>query len=124
MEKTILIIERNTETVFFYRKLLPDHGYAIEHVSSDSQLLKYDFHIPDLFIINSRFLTLNECEICQHLKNGPLTKDVPVIIISGTRNMDVMAKQCGATALVEKPFTSANLLAVIKRCLGETGGQL
>jgi DNA-binding response OmpR family regulator len=116
MEKNILIIERNTEAVFFYKQLLQVHGYAIDHVSSDSQLLKYDFSIPDLFIINSRFLTLNEWEICQHLKSSPLTKNIPVIIISGAPDIEDVARRCAAV-FMEKPFISADLLATIKRCL-------
>lgn len=118
MNKTILIIEKNIESILFYKKLLLKEGYEIQHVSSDIQLLKYDFPIPDLFIINSRFLTLTAVEICQHLKNSPLTKMIPVVIVSGMLEIEALAMQCGAAAFVTKPFVVTDFLTTIRQCLG------
>jgi two-component system cell cycle response regulator len=115
MNKTILIIEKNIESILFYKKLLLKEGYEVQHISSDIQLLKYEFAIPDLFIVNSRFLTLTAIEICQHLKNNPLTKMIPVVIISGILDIETLAMQCGAAAFIGKPFVVTDFLDTIKR---------
>jgi CheY-like chemotaxis protein len=117
MKKTILVIEKNIESILFYKKLLLKEGYEVQHISSDIQLLKYEFAIPDLFIVNSRFLTLNAVEICQHLKNNSLTGIIPVVIVSGILDIEALAMQCGAAAFFGKPFVVNDFLDVIKRLL-------
>ncbi|KAA2240358.1 response regulator [Chitinophaga agrisoli] len=118
MNKSILIIEKNIENILFYRKILIGAGYKVHYISSDIQLLKYNFAIPDLFIINSRFLTLSAGEICQHLKGNAQLSNIPIVIISGVLELEALAMQCGATAFMGKPFVVEQFLALIQRCLG------
>lgn len=117
MNKTILIIERNIESVQVYQRLLGQHGYTVELVTTDTQLLRYDFGKPDLFIVNSQFLTMDAMEICQHLKRSEAMKEVPVVIVSGVPGMETAARHCGAAAFVEKPVVSGKLLATINEVL-------
>lgn len=117
MNKTILIIEKNIEAFLYYKKILLKEGFKVQHVSSDIELLKYEFNIPDLFIVNSRFLTLTAVEICQHLKNNPLTSMVPVVIVSTVLDIEARAIQSGAAAVIAQPFVVSDFLAIIRRCL-------
>jgi len=117
MNKTILIIEKNIEAFLYYKKILLKEGYKVQHISSDIQLLKYEFGLPDLFIINDRFLTLNAVEICQHLKNNPLTGMIPVVIVSTILDIESRALECGAAAFIAKPFVVSDFLTIIRRCL-------
>lgn len=121
MKKNVLIIETNTETVLFYKKLLLSEGFEVQDVASCNQLLNYEFDIPDLFIISSRFLTLNAVEICQHLRNNSTIKNIPIVIISGILEIETLAMHCGAAAFVEKPFTTDKFIATIRQCLEDTG---
>jgi response regulator RpfG family c-di-GMP phosphodiesterase len=115
MKKNILFIEKDLENVLHYKKPLINAGYKVQHLSSDIQLLKYEFTVPGLFIIHSRFLTLNAEEICQHLKNDPSTKDVPVVIVRSEPAVE-NADSCEAT-YIDKPLTVAQLLEVVKQIL-------
>ena len=117
MNKTILIIERNIESVQVYQRLLGQHGFRVELITTDIQLLKYDFVKPDLFVVNSQFLNMDAMEICHHLKRSETMKEVPVVIVSGAPGMDMAAKRCGAAAVVEKPVVSGKLLDTIKQVL-------
>ena len=117
MKKKILIIERNTETARYYQKILWSDGYDIQQVTSDIELLKYAFIVPDVFIIGSRFLNLNAVEICQHLRANTLTKNIPVVIVSGILEIETLASHCGATAFIEKPFIPDKFRTTISRCL-------
>lgn len=117
MNQTILIIEKNIEAFLYYKKILLKEGYKVQHISSDIQLLKYEFNIPDLFIISDRFLTLTAVEICQHLKNNPLTGIIPVVIVSTILDIESRALQCGAAAFIGKPFVVSDFLVIIRRCL-------
>ncbi|WP_298732273.1 hypothetical protein [uncultured Chitinophaga sp.] len=117
MNKTILIIEKNIEAFLYYKKILLKEGFKVQHISSDIELLKYEFNIPDLFIVNSRFLTLTIVEICQHLKNNPLTSMVPVVIVSKGADIEARALQAGAAVVMSSPLVVTDLLAAIRRCL-------
>ncbi|MCK7554217.1 response regulator [Chitinophaga sedimenti] len=118
MKKKILIIERNIESVGFYKELLTEKGYEVNVLTTDIQLLRSDFVVPDLFIINSQFLTLSPVEICRHLKLQPTSSAVPVIVVSGSAEQEQAAMQAGAAAFIEKPFVSRKFLMVIEQCLG------
>lgn len=117
MDKTILIIEKDIEAFLYYKKMLLKEGYKVQHISSDIKLLKYEFNLPDLFIVNNRFLTLTAVEICQHLKNNPLTGMTPVVVVSAVPDIEEPAMQCGADAFIGKPFAVADFLDTIRRCL-------
>lgn len=117
MKKNILIIERNTETAFYYEKTLRSDGYEIQQVTSDIELMKYEFIVPDVFIIGSRFLNLNAVEICQHLRANPKTKSIPIVIVSGILEIEALASHCAATAFIEKPFIPDKFRATIRQCL-------
>lgn len=117
MNQTILIIEKNIEAFLHYKKILLKEGYKVQHISSDIQLLKYEFSVPDLFIISDRFLTLTAVEICQHLKSNPLTGMIPVVIVSTILDIEARALQCGASAFIGKPYVVSDFMAIIRRCL-------
>lgn len=121
MKKNILIIERNTEIALFYKNILSSDRYEIQQVTSDIELLKYEFIVPDVFIIGSRFLNLNAVEICQHLRANPLTVNVPIVVVSGILEIETLASHCGATAFIEKPFIPEKFRTTIKQCLDGDG---
>jgi CheY-like chemotaxis protein len=117
MNQSILIIEKNIEAFLYYKKILLKEGYKVQHISSDIQLLKYEFSMPDLFIISDRFLTLTAVEICQHLKNNPLTGIIPVVIVSTILDIESTALHSGAAAFIGKPFAVSDFMTIIRRCL-------
>ncbi|UYQ94482.1 response regulator [Chitinophaga horti] len=117
MKKKILIIERHIESVGFYKELLTEKGYEVSVLTTDIQLLRFDFVMPDLFIINSQFVTLSPVEICRHLKNSPQTATIPVIVVSGASDLETQAMRAGASAFIEKPFVSRKFLEVIEQYL-------
>lgn len=117
MKKKILIIERHIESVGFYKELLTEKGYEVSVLTTDIQLLRFDFVMPDLFIINSQFVTLSPVEICRHLKNSPQTATIPVIVVSSASDLETQAMRAGASAFIEKPFVSRKFLEVIEQYL-------
>ena len=54
-------------------------------------------------------------DVCRHLKNNPLTRHIPVIMVSASPDIGITAMKAGADDFVEKPFDLKYLLKVIER---------
>ena len=113
--KKILIIERNTGSIQYSQQLLVDEGYLVSVLSSALRLLKYEFEQPDIIIINSRLFNMTAVEICHHLRLRPSLQDVPVVLAYNANDEEIDTNHCKIAALLEKPFLSEDLLALIKK---------
>jgi ribonuclease P protein subunit RPR2 len=60
-------------------------------------------------------------ELCSRLKSDERTRDVPIVLLTGADAEETRgARRAGADALVRKPFSPLELLAVVERLLGRT----
>ncbi len=81
-------------------------------------------HHPDLIILDLGLPGGDGFHVMEMLKTIPSAAAIPIIVVSGR---DVRANQAkaiaaGATAFLQKPVDNAELLAVIRKTLGEPGG--
>jgi CheY-like chemotaxis protein len=53
-------------------------------------------------------------DICKKLKQDPLTKNIPVIMISASRDIKESAMEAGADDFLAKPFEMDDLLKKIE----------
>ena len=70
---------------------------------------------PDLILLDITMPDMNGYEVLAELKADPLTKDIPVIFITGLTDAEDEAKglDMGASDYVSKPFNAT----VVKACL-------
>ena len=70
---------------------------------------------PDLIILDLMLPEIDGLEICRTLKNDPLTKNIPVIMLTAKgEEADVIAGlQMGADDYIPKPFSPQVLVARI-----------
>lgn len=94
-------------------------GYDVTMYSNGEDLLKNDFDPPDLFLLDKQLSGINGMEICQFLKSQPVTKNIPVIIVSASPDLDRQSTLAGADGYIEKPFQLQNLLDIMNRYLAE-----
>lgn len=76
---------------------------------------------PDLVILDVMMPRLTGFEVLQQLKGDPATADIPVIMLSALGNEDELIKgfDLGAADYVVKPFSPGELLARVRRHLGQ-----
>jgi CheY-like chemotaxis protein len=74
---------------------------------------------PDLILLDLRFPGGGGLEVLQRLKRRPETADIPVIVFSGQKSDTLVdeAMRLGASAYVQKSFTSTRLAEVIATAL-------
>jgi DNA-binding response OmpR family regulator len=115
--KKVIIIEDDPAILDAMGILFIRAGFnTVTHLNG-SFVFNGPFDIPDLFIIDKQLLGVDGLDICRHLKNGDLTKHVPVIILSATPHLQTLIKEVGADAFLEKPFSNQHLLQIAEKLI-------
>jgi putative two-component system response regulator len=80
--------------------------------------------LPDLILLDIRMPGMDGYEVCRRLKSNPVTKNIPVIFLSGLAETQdkVKAFALGAVDYITKPFPAEEVMARVKthltlRCL-------
>jgi response regulator RpfG family c-di-GMP phosphodiesterase len=74
---------------------------------------------PDVILLDVNMPGTTGLELCAELKGAPATKDVPIVLLTGAdHGTTAAAKKAGADAIVRKPFSPLELLAVAERLAG------
>jgi ribonuclease P protein subunit RPR2 len=78
---------------------------------------------PDVVVLDLRMPGMSGSELCTRLKGAPRTKKIPIVLLTGADDEEARrAKDCGAEALVRKPFSPLDLLAVVEGLAGSGNG--
>jgi CheY-like chemotaxis protein len=110
--KKVMIIEDDPAILDVLGILFTRAGYVVAAHKNGNFILKNEFDIPDLFIIDNQLSGIEGLEICKHLRNTPETMDLPVILLSASPYIQRRASEAGANVFMEKPFTNKELVQV------------
>ena|SRR5437773_7131910 len=114
MKKKILITEDDPGLQDIFKIIFEKAGYDVEIMSNGNPLLKNEFDIPHLFLLDKQLSGIDGIDICKHLKKQKKTQDIPVIMISANPGIGEMAEDAGANAYIEKPFEKNYLLKMVE----------
>ncbi|MFX1705471.1 response regulator [Chitinophaga sp. CC14] len=112
MTRKILITESEVDIKLLLSSLLKKH-YQISFVNDAKLLLEGAFEKPDLFILNSQLPDHNILEVCRRLKSDINTKEIPILIISASEDIDSLMEACPGDDFIRKPFSASELLAKV-----------
>jgi two-component system KDP operon response regulator KdpE len=95
-----------------------DTFFAADALSSVTEARKQE---PDLIILDLGLPAGDGFVVMERLKKVPSLALIPIIVVSArdARANRERAIKAGATAFLQKPVDNAELLAVIRRALGE-----
>ena len=109
----ILVIEDADSIRRMIEALVSARGHEVVAVSSGHKGLEQAMvDVPDAILLDLNLPGIDGFAVCQKLREDPLTRAVPVIIISALGD-DVSkrrALEAGATAYYTKPFSPIALL--------------
>jgi putative nucleotidyltransferase with HDIG domain len=71
--------------------------------------------LPDVVVLDVAMPGTDGLELCRRLKAAPRTRDVPVVLLTGSDAPAAAADRCGADAYLRKPFRPLELLSVVER---------
>ncbi|RZK66373.1 MAG: response regulator [Pedobacter sp.] len=69
---------------------------------------------PDLILLDLWMPVLSGDQVLKSLRKNPVTRDLPVIIISASREGKQIADDAGATGFISKPFDFDELMDMVK----------
>ena len=74
---------------------------------------------PDVIVLDVKMPGLDGWETCQQLTSHPATSDIPVILLTGADDTDLVqrANHVGAAALLKKPCSADRLNETIQSCV-------
>ncbi len=73
---------------------------------------------PDALVLDVRMPGMSGLELCRRLKEDPATERIAVVLLTGSDGGVEGADGTGADALMRKPFSPLELLAVMERLTG------
>ena len=109
MKKKICLIETDYSLRVTLKAELEKEGYVVEALANAYPLFEVNRAWPDVFLVEIELESINGLEICRWIKNQPETMHIPVILISGSPELDVLAHDSRADACITKPI-DLNLL--------------
>jgi len=115
MRKKIIIIEDDVAVGDAMGLVFDPRVFDITLFANGNIVLKNEYELPDLFIIDKQLAGVDGLDICRHLKAQSNTSHIPVIILSASPNIVALARAAGADWAMGKPFS----LAVLRQKVNE-----
>jgi CheY-like chemotaxis protein len=119
--KTLLVVEANEVTREGLALVLRREGYAVEALPNGRQPLDYlrSQPAPDLILLAMFTPSLDGWGFLQEYQRLLLRPPVPVLIIAPPAITREWATEHGCAGLVSEPIDTGELLAEVRRCLGD-----
>jgi len=113
----ILIVDDTPANLRLLSNMLTEQGYKVRSVINGKMALTAaQAAPPDLILLDIRMPEMDGYEVCQHLKAGEGTHDIPIIFISAldAAQDKVKAFTVGGVDYVTKPFQLEEVLARVE----------
>jgi CheY-like chemotaxis protein len=120
MPKRVLVIDDDDQLRAFVAASLESEGYEVRGATGGMNgLTLADAESPDVILLDLRMPGMDGYEVCRILRQGPKTRQIPVIIltVSDDPHLNREAYAAGAQACVLKPFRKEALMAAIRAVL-------
>lgn len=98
-------------------EILSSQGYSVRSFTSGYSAFSSALNSPpDLILLDIMMPEINGFELCQHFKDNPTLKDIPVIFISALNDTENIVKAFtqGGVDYITKPFKEGEVFARIK----------
>lgn len=123
MTKRILVVEDETPIREMICMVLEQNGYqTVEAEDYSVAVKKIAAPYPDFILLDWMLPGGSGLQLLKHLKKEPLTKDIPVMMLTarGEEQDRVTGLETGADDYIIKPFSPKELIARIKAVLRRT----
>jgi len=120
IKKKILVVDDEQDLLDFVKIRLEANDYSVVTALDGKEgLAVFKKESPDLVLLDILMPKLDGFQVCQKLKADPLTKNIPVIMLTAVdREKDIIqSKHVGANGYIVKPFDAKTLLFNIKEHL-------
>ncbi|MDR2029196.1 MAG: diguanylate cyclase [Treponema sp.] len=116
MEYSILVVDDEKSNLMVLNRILCPFYTIFTAKSGQEASVRIAENPPDLILLDIIMPDINGFDLLKRLKDSPLTRNIPVIIITGLSNEADEEKGffLGAVDYITKPFKNAIVLARVK----------
>lgn len=115
---TILIVDDSSDLHQAMRFILELDGHVIKTATTKEVLMEeLGNYVPDVIMLDVQLNGDNGRDICREIKANNDTSDVPVILMSANDIVLNDYEECGATGIINKPFSLPELTDKINSLL-------
>jgi len=120
MLKKVMIADDDPGILDAVTAMLEFGGYDVSSTSDGATVLEITDQLPDLLLLDIWMSGTDGRDVCKELKKREFSKNMPIIMISASTELERSAKDAGADDFLEKPFDMEELLNKIAHFLGQT----
>jgi len=123
MSKTVLVADDEPNIVVSLEYLLQRAGYEVIVARNGEEALTcVALHRPDMILLDVMLPLKSGFEVCQKIRQTPEWQDIRIIMLTAKGRETEVSKglALGADAYITKPFSTKDLMADIRRLLGES----
>jgi len=115
----ILVVDDQSGVRYTLEEYLKGLNFKVKTAANGWECLKItrSTEKPMLILLDNQMPHITGIDVLLILKNDSTTKDIPVIMISGTENLEETGKKHGAYAVLTKPLDFDALLQEIQEIL-------
>ncbi len=110
----VLVVDDISKNLQIVGTILRNEGYQVMPATSGPQALERALgQPPHLILLDLMMPEMDGLEVCRRLKVEPLTRQIPVIFLTASNEMEHLVKgfEAGAVDYITKPFNAPELLA-------------
>ena len=118
-KRSILLIDDNKEILHYLHQIFGNNFLVYSADNGDDGYKLALKHIPDLVISDINMQGMDGLELCTKLKESDILGHIPVILLTGSTNIDTKLKgiEGGADDYITKPFDKTLLQAKVETIL-------
>jgi len=117
----VMVVDDDEDFTTLYKNTLTAAGYNTSTVNQSTVAIEMAYLIkPDVFVIDLMMPELDGFQLCRMIREDPVLKDTPVIIITALTDEDSkkVAMGAGANDYLTKPFRINQLKSRIGALIG------
>jgi len=119
-KQKILIVDDEEKNLRLMGAMLRHHGYVFETAVNGLEALeKTRAFFPDLILLDIMMPEMDGYETCERIKNDPLLKRIPVVMVTALADKDsrIRGLEAGASDFISKPVDRLEIMVRTKNLL-------
>jgi CheY-like chemotaxis protein len=124
MSKLVLVADDERDIVEIVREVLEDAGFETMEAYDGQQALEAIAQKrPDALVLDIKMPVVDGIEVIKRLRADPSLSGLPVVVLTSTQVIHESREQfreLGVKSWLSKPFEPIDLVAAVKKALGET----